>query len=88
MRADGTVHTTEANKMALAYRSSCYQKNGEVITSGVFRLEAGAYDDIQDKMVELMADAVQNSHLIIQVQARLLKDLRDSLQESSLRTVV
>ena len=40
--------------MALAYRSSCYQKNGEVITSGVFRLEAGAYDDIQDKMVELM----------------------------------
>ena len=54
MRADGTVHTTEANKMALAYRSSCYQKNGEVITSGVFRLEAGAYDDIQDKMVELM----------------------------------
>ena len=54
VRADGTVHTTEANKMALAYRSSCYQKNGEVITSGVFRLEAGAYDDIQDKMVELM----------------------------------
>lgn len=40
--------------MALSYRSSCYQKNGEVITSGVFRLEAGAYDDIQDKMVELM----------------------------------
>ena len=38
VRADGTVHTTEANKMALAYRSSCYQKNGEVITSGVFRL--------------------------------------------------
>ena len=34
VRADGTVHTTEANKMALAYRSSCYQKNGEVITSG------------------------------------------------------
>ena len=54
VRADGTVHTTEADKMALAYRSSCYQKNGEVITSGVFRLEAGAYDDIQDKMVELM----------------------------------
>ena len=54
VRADGSVHTTEANKMALAYRSSCYQKNGEVITSGVFRLEAGAYDDIQDKMVELM----------------------------------
>ena len=54
VRADGTVHTTEANKMALSYRSSCYQKNGEVITSGVFRLEAGAYDDIQDKMVELM----------------------------------
>ena len=54
VRADGTVHTAEANKMALAYRSSCYQKNGEVITSGVFRLEAGAYDDIQDKMVELM----------------------------------
>lgn len=88
VRADGTVHTTEANKMALAYRSSCYQKNGEVITSGVFRLEAGAYDDIQDKWWSLWADAVQNSHLNIQVQARLLKDLRDSLQESSLRTVV
>ena len=47
VRADGTVHTTEANKMALAYRSSCYQKNGEVITSGVFRLEAGAYDGLR-----------------------------------------
>lgn len=88
VRADGTVHTIEANKMALAYRSSCYQKNGEVITSGVFRLEAGAYDDIQDKWWSLWADAVQNSHLNIQVQARPLKDLRDSLQESSLRIVV
>ena len=31
VRADGTVHTTEANKMALAYRSSCYQKNLSLI---------------------------------------------------------
>ena len=88
MRADGTVHTTEANKMALSYRSSCYQKNGEVITSGVFRLEAGAYDDIQDKMVELMGRRRSKQPLEYQVQARPLKDLRDSLQESSFRTVV
>ncbi len=54
IRYDGTIHTVDAVKMGLSYRKSCFQTNGEIISSALFTLESGIYDDIQDKMVELM----------------------------------
>ncbi|WP_295208523.1 UDP-N-acetylmuramate dehydrogenase [Ruminococcus sp.] len=51
---DGTVHTVSVSNLGLGYRTSCFQRNDEVISSGLFCLETGVYDDIQDKMVELM----------------------------------
>ena len=51
---DGIIRVRMASKLGLEYRTSCFQNNNEIITEAVFKLEHGNYDDIQDKMVELM----------------------------------
>lgn len=51
---DGSVRKVTSKEMALGYRQSCFQESGEVVSSAVFKLESGNYDEIQDKMVELM----------------------------------
>jgi UDP-N-acetylmuramate dehydrogenase len=40
--------------MALGYRTSAFQGTDDIITQGEFVLTPANYDDIQDKMVELM----------------------------------
>ena len=42
-------------QMAFTYRGSRFVKSGELIVEGEFELNSGNYDDIQDKMVELMS---------------------------------
>lgn len=51
---NGGIHMLAAEQLDMSYRHSCFTDNGEIITSGLFRLTPGNYDDIQDKMVELM----------------------------------
>lgn len=50
----GFIHTLDADELELSYRHSVFSHNGEIITGGLFELTPGNYDDIQDKMVELM----------------------------------
>lgn len=50
----GEIHIIEQDKLDLSYRHSCFADNGEMITAGEFQLTPGNYDEIQDKMVELM----------------------------------
>lgn len=54
IKGDGTKHTVPKSGLDMSYRHSCFENNGEIITSGIFSLTQGNYDDIQDKMVELM----------------------------------
>ena len=54
IRPSGEIHVTELVDMGLGYRKSCFQHNKEIVFSGIFSLETGIYDDIQDTMVELM----------------------------------
>ncbi len=50
----GYIHTFDVHDMELSYRHSVFYDNDEIITGGLFELNLGNYDDIQDKMVELM----------------------------------
>lgn len=50
----GFIHTLEADALELSYRHSVFSHNNEIITGGLFELAPANYDDIQDKMVELM----------------------------------
>lgn len=43
-----------AEQMAFGYRTSRFADSGELIVEGEFELPRGNYDDIQDKMVDLM----------------------------------
>ena len=54
IRKDGTKHTIQKKDLNLSYRHSCFEITGDIIASGIFVLTPANYDDIQDKMVELM----------------------------------
>lgn len=41
-------------QMNFGYRTSRFVQSGELVVEGEFELSGGSYDDIQDKMVELM----------------------------------
>ena len=54
VNSQGIKVEREKEAMSLGYRTSCYQKNQEIITCAEFTLQKGNYDTIQDRMVELM----------------------------------
>ena len=51
---EGRQFEFTADQMKFGYRDSRFIKSGELIVEGEFELPSGSYDDIQDKMVELM----------------------------------
>lgn len=61
--ANGEVKTFNNSGMDLGYRQSCFQHNDSIIVEGEFELLPGNYDDIQDKMVELMGKRRQKQPL-------------------------
>lgn len=52
VRMDGEVHLYTQEELQFSYRTSCFQKELSVITSGVFQLFPGRPDDIREKMEE------------------------------------
>lgn len=51
---DGTINQLERDEMELSYRTSRFQKTGEIVLSAVFSLEHGVQGDIAAAMKELM----------------------------------
>ena len=52
---EGRQFEFSKEQMDFTYRGSRFVKSGELIVEGEFELNSGNYDDIQDKMVELMS---------------------------------
>ena len=52
---EGRQFEFNAEQMRLGYRTSRFAEEDELIVEGEFELPTGSYDDIQDKMVELMS---------------------------------
>lgn len=52
--ADGTLRDTAGSDLDMYYRHSCFMETGDLILEGTFVLTPGNYDDIQDRMVDLM----------------------------------
>lgn len=52
--SSGALKVIGADRLDMSYRKSRFTDSDEVITSGEFVLTPANYDDIQDKMVELM----------------------------------
>ena len=52
--ADGTLRDTAGSDLDMYYRHSCFMETGDLILEGTLVLTPGNYDDIQDRMVDLM----------------------------------
>lgn len=59
----GLLVERDLSQLELGYRTSCFHNNADIITSGVFVLQSGNYDTIQDTMVNLMGKRKQKQPL-------------------------
>ncbi len=54
MEADGKVRTFTADELSFGYRTSRFERSGEIIISATFGLKSGSRDEILEKMEELI----------------------------------
>ena len=65
LRRDGAVREIGPDEMGLGYRTSAFEKNGDIVLSGVIRLAEGDRTEIGNRMEELAAQRREKQPLTL-----------------------